>query len=119
VIVFGARGTEHGVIRRRLALSVNVALRVLAIDMNPLAVLGAPTMLDQQRVENRRKLGTKTQQPHPYREVSDNRPAPCGGARRAKWSHPRACYHSSLALATRLHSRWLPCLAGFDAATDE
>jgi hypothetical protein len=57
--------------------------------MNPLAVLGAARMLDEQRVQSRRELGAKTEQPDPYREVSDNRPAPLVGARRALGAHPR------------------------------
>jgi hypothetical protein len=43
VIVCGIRSSERGPIRRRLAASG----KVLAADMNPFAVLGAPHMLDE------------------------------------------------------------------------
>jgi hypothetical protein len=43
VIVCGIRSSEHGPIRRRFAASGNL----LAVDMNPFAVLGAPHMLDE------------------------------------------------------------------------
>jgi hypothetical protein len=87
VIVCGSGRGEQGAIRRWLTASADVAVRVLAIDMNPLAVLGAMPMLDEQPVENRGELDAKTEQPHPYRQVSDKRPAPVMGASRAVWSH--------------------------------
>jgi hypothetical protein len=80
VLVRGTRGGERGTRGRRLAASATVAVLMLAIDMNPLAVFGATLMLDEQSVEGRRELAAQTEQTHPYREVSDKRPAPPLGA---------------------------------------
>lgn len=115
MLVCGARGSERTVISRRLAASAGIvfrvlvrctlALRALAIHMHPLAVLGTPYVFDEQRVESCGKLGAETEQPHPYREVSDKRPAPLVGASRTVSSHPWRANISGLAFATRLHSR--------------
>jgi hypothetical protein len=119
VLVCGARGSERAVISRRLAASADMVLRSLAIYMDPLAVLGTPYVFDEQRVESCGKLGAETEQSHhPYREVSDKRPAPFMGASRTRSSHRRRAtiLASHLQRGCILDSRGLPCLAGPDTA---